>query len=89
MGYGWVVPNKPEEEPGSLQEVRVVTPARAADCTVTTTKVDEERYILTLDGGGRLTVQGTRAELRTFAVRVMLNFTVAADEEMLHGDTNE
>lgn len=81
MSYGWSAASTPSEEP--LHEHDVVTPQAAAGCKIVTTKVDEDLYILTLtlDRGGRLTMQGSRAALRAFSVRLMLTFTVAVDEE--------
>jgi hypothetical protein len=88
MAYGWSgAANTPKEpERGS----NVVTPVGASECTITVTRVDDIVYILTLSGGGRLTVQGTRDELRQFAVRLMLTFTAAEDEELfMRYDNNE
>lgn len=76
MSYGW----SGGHEPKSVDEVNVVTPVGAADCKATITRVDDDLFILTLDGGGHVTIQGTRDELRQWAVRLLLRFTQAVEE---------
>lgn len=81
MSYTWPGASTPSEEP--LHGHDVVTPRAATEVVDTVTRVDDDQYILTLtlDGGGRLTMQGTRAELRGLFVRLMLTFADATDRE--------
>lgn len=85
MAYGWSGEHAPKEA-GREPEVVVVTPVGAAECIVTTTRVDDDLYILTLDGGGRLTIQGSRDDLRRWAVRLVLTFAEATENEELAND---